>query len=70
VLQDKRAGYRYETGMAGPGIRKEEKKEKKPKKGKQKFPNMTVQCGSCLKFDHSRRAHKDCGNTTFREKRK
>jgi hypothetical protein len=44
VLQDKRAAYRYKTGMAGgPGILKEEKKEKKEKKarkGNKKFPDI------------------------------
>jgi hypothetical protein len=58
AILDKKKGYCYETGMNAP---KPPKKEKKAKVE----PN---QCGWCFKFGHTRRAHRDCGKTTFVKK--
>jgi hypothetical protein len=61
AIQDKKKGYCYETGMAAPGaIPKEEKAG----------PKKKVQCKHCGKLGHARRAHRDCGKSTFQEKRK
>jgi hypothetical protein len=59
VLQDKKRGYTYESGMNSPQTAKKGKKaEVEPK-----------QCGWCFKFGHTRRAHRDCGKTTFISKK-
>jgi hypothetical protein len=62
AILDKKKGYCYESGMNAPKSAKNAKKEKK----EQVEPN---QCRWCFKFGHTRRAHRDCGKTTFVKKK-
>jgi hypothetical protein len=55
LLQDKKVGKSYESGMNGPA-----KKEKKSKSKNQGLP-----CKSCGKFGHVRQTHHDCTNSTY-----
>jgi hypothetical protein len=57
VLQDKKKGYTYESGMSGPQLAKKEKRQKA----------ALVQCKHCLKFSHMRKTHKDCGKSIHKE---
>jgi hypothetical protein len=62
AILDKKKGYCYKSGMNAPKSAKKAKKEKK----EQVEPN---QCHWCFKFGHTRRAHRDCGKTTFVKKK-
>jgi hypothetical protein len=63
VLQDKKDGKTYATGMNGPKLAKKPKKEKGTTK-------PSVPCSHCGKLGHKMRTHRDCGESTYKKKGK
>jgi hypothetical protein len=63
VLQDKKEGKTYATGMNGPKLAKKAKKE-------DGTPKVTVPCTHCGKLGHKMRSHQDCDKTTYKQKGK
>jgi hypothetical protein len=68
VLQDKRDGKAYKSGINAPKPDGNLIPKGNPKKSKPEGP--TVTCSHCRKLGHARRSHHSCGTTIYTTKGK